>query len=319
MPILSSSYYPPFFFNNPHLQTIYPTLFRVLPQIAYIREKLELPDGDFLDLDWVKNNSRRLAILSHGMEGSSNGVYIRGMARALISEGWDIIAWNFRGCGGSPNRLPRFYHSGASEDLASVINYALIFPQYSNISLIGFSMGGNITLKYLGETSNSLSSRIKSAVAISVPCDLLGAALSLGEPKNIVYMKRFLYFLKRKIKEKSQRFPSLYSLNGYSKIKDFITFDNRYTAPIHGFKSAEEYYQRSSSINYISSIKIPTLILNALDDPFLGTKSSLIEICNKSQNVSLETPCHGGHVGFISFKGDRYWSESRTLQVLNTL
>ncbi|MEM7791757.1 MAG: alpha/beta fold hydrolase, partial [Verrucomicrobiota bacterium] len=173
MPIIeNSSYRAPILFRNAHLQTIYPTLFRRVPLITNNRQRINTPDGDFLDLDWSDNlQGKRLAILTHGLEGHSRGAYTQGMARALQRCGWDVLAWNFRGCSGEPNRKFQSYHSGATEDLQNVLNHVFETANYQQIALIGFSLGGNLMLKYLGDQGNGLDPRIQAAIALSVPCD----------------------------------------------------------------------------------------------------------------------------------------------------
>ncbi|MCO6432614.1 MAG: alpha/beta fold hydrolase [Deltaproteobacteria bacterium] len=316
MPIVESSYRPNWAMTNPHFNTIWPTLFRTRTALNLQRERLELNDGDFLDLDWCPSGSGRLAIISHGMEGSSRAVYVMGLSRALVRHGWDVLAWNFRGCSGEPNRTERFYHSGASEDLRAVVEHAS--ARYESVSLIGFSMGGNITLKYLAEEGHKASGRITGAVAVSVPCDLASAAARLAEVTNIIYMKRFLRLFKVRMQEKARRFPQLYSLQGYSEIKNFKSFDDRYTAPIHGFSCAEDYWEQSSCGPMLPRVGVKTLIINAMDDPFLGSQCFPYEICKKSENIYLEIPRYGGHVGFVEFNKERiYWSEKRVMEFLD--
>jgi len=192
MPVISqSSYQAPFGFRSGHLQTIYPTLFRKVPVITTERERIETNDGDFIDLDWSRShNTDRLAILSHGLEGSSLGKYTQGMARALKAAGWNVLAWNFRGCSGEPNLRLQSYHSGATEDLHRVVQHAEK-AGYETIALTGFSLGGNMTLKYLGERAENLSPHIQAGAALSVACDLASSAKRLEHWQNKIYMRRF--------------------------------------------------------------------------------------------------------------------------------
>ncbi len=312
-------YKAPYFFRNGHLQSIYPSLFRKLNAHFMTRERIELDDGDFLDLDWCRNNSRRLVIISHGLEGHSRRPYVLGMAKAVINNGWDALAWNFRSCGGSMNRNLRFYHSGSTEDLRRVIDYAAESGCYDEIALVGFSMGGNLSLVYLGQEEPESNSIVKKAVVYSVPCDLSTGAEQLAKPQNSVYMKRFLKDLKIKMQEKKKIFPSEVDLAGYDEIKNFRQFDDRYTAPIHGFKDADHYWAQCSSRHYIQNIKIPTLIVNAKDDPFLSEACYPHDEVDANKHVKLEIPATGGHVGFVSFNKDKlYWSEQRALAFLDT-
>jgi len=311
-------YKAPYFFRNGHLQSIYPSLFRKLNDHFMVRERIELDDGDFLDIDWCRNDSRRLVIISHGLEGHSRRPYVLGMAKAVVDNGWDALAWNFRSCGGSMNRNLRFYHSGATEDLHRVIDYAAESGCYDEIALVGFSMGGNLSLVYLGQEKPKPNSIVKKTVVYSVPCDLSASAEQLTKPQNTIYMKRFLKDLKSKMQEKEKIFPREVDLTGYDEIKNFRQFDDRYTAPIHGFKDADHYWAQCSSRRYIRNIKIPTLIVNAKDDPFLSEACYPHDEVDANKHVKLETPATGGHVGFVSFnKSNLYWSEQRAIAFLD--
>src|ERR1043166_7532231 len=182
MPVINgSTYVPPWFLANGHLQTLLPTMIRRVRGVAYQRERITMPDNDFLDLDWARAGSRKLAVLAHGLEGDSKGHYILGMVKALVKRGWDAVAWNARGCSGEPNRVLRFTHSGATEDLHAVISHVTASCNYSQIALIGFSLGGNLTLKYVGERGRELDPSIKAAVAFSVPCDLYSGSTQLAK------------------------------------------------------------------------------------------------------------------------------------------
>ena len=190
MPLVSSSTYrPPLLFRSAHLQTIYPAIFRKVPVVTNERERIETPDGDFLDLDWFRNNdSDRLVILSHGLEGNSQQAYIQGMARVFSKAGWNVLAWNFRGCSGEVNRRLQSYHSGATGELEIILNHVFEREQFRRIALVGFSLGGNVTLKHLGDCDQELDTRIKTAVAISVPCDLTSSSIRLEAFQNRIYM-----------------------------------------------------------------------------------------------------------------------------------
>lgn len=309
MPLVPSRYTPPLGLRNPHLQTIVAGRFRRVGGVRYDRERIGTPDGDFLDLDWSRVGADRVVVVSHGLEGSANRAYVRGMVRALNRRGWDALAWNLRGCSGEPNRCLRLYHSGATEDLDVVVQRAL--ADYAHIALVGFSLGGNMTLKYLGERGEA--ARVHRAVALSVPVDLATSSGSLARWENGLYMRYFLRSLRRKVRAKAQQFPGEVSTAGLARIRDFRGFDDRYTAPLHGFEDAEDYWQRSSSKQYLDAIRVPTLLVNAADDPFLAPNCYPTEIARQSEHVSLEVPTHGGHVGFIAFGRDgEYWSERRT-------
>jgi uncharacterized protein len=255
MSAIKSTYRRPLLFLSRHIETIYPVVFRNVSEVKYDRERLELLDGDFLDLDWIKNNSKKLLILSHGLEGNTESKYLKGMARAASSAGHDVLAWNYRGCSEEMNRNFRFYHSGESADLDLVIQHAISKNTYISIGLIGFSVGGNITLKYLGEKGSAISPHIKAAITYSAPCDLKAGAEHMALPKSKFYMNRFLKNLHIKITGKAKQYPNKINDNGFEKIKNFIEFDERYTAPIHGFKNALDYYQKCSSKFYIPEVR----------------------------------------------------------------
>jgi len=318
MPLIpDSSYRPPFLFNNGHLQTIYPSLMRKLSPDLYQCERIETPDNDFLDLDWARVGSRKLAILSHGLEGDSHRHYMIGMARMLNRSGWDALAWNYRGCSGVANRQLRMYHNGSIDDLDCVIQHALKTNQYETTALIGFSLGGNLTLVYLGTRKDSLDPRIRMAVTFSVPCDLAAGAQELAKRRNWFYMRQFLVSLHEKIKRKMAVMPGAIDDDGFDAIRNFKDFDDRYTAPIHGFRDAEDYWTRCSSRGFIPEIRIPTLIVNALDDPFLADGCYPVQAASESRLVHLEMPRSGGHVGFVQFNHDgTYWSENRAVEFL---
>lgn len=310
-------YRAPMFLSNGHVQSVLPTLFRRVPPPAYERERLTLPDGDFVDVDWARNGNARVVVLSHGLGGHSRRWYMNGMARALTTEGWDIAAWNFRGCSGELNALPKFTHNGSSDDLAAVIEDVRRRGRYRCVALAGFSMGGNITLLYLGRAGQSAPPEICGAVTFSVPCDLRGASDAIARTGNRIYMRRFLRQLGNHVRTMSERFPEVISANGYESIRDFRDFDDRYTAPLHGFRDAFDYWDRSSSRPVIPRIARPTWIINAKNDPFLSPSCFPLEEAAANPMVHLLTPESGGHCGFMAFnRAGRYWSEEIACRVL---
>jgi len=313
-------YHPPRHFRNGHIQTIYPTLFRPLPHTNPERRRIETPDGDFLDIDYHLSTAGRhglLAVVSHGLEGNARKKYPLGMARHLTSRGWDVLCFNFRGCSGVPNRMLRFYHSGVTDDLHTVIQYGLAQGNYSTVALIGFSMGGNQTLKYLGENPTIVPAEVQAAVTFSVPCDLAGSARRLEAWQNKLYMVYFMRGLREKIRIKSAMFPDTLDTDGLDDICAFFPFDDRYTAPIHGFYDAADYYRRCSSMQFLPAIRVPTLLVQAEDDPFLPPSCYPKVEAAANRSLSLLTPRHGGHVGFVQFNSDnRYWSEELAGQFL---
>lgn len=299
------------FFRNAHINTVAPSLMRKLALPPYQRHMIWLADGDRLWLDQLSLGRKRCVIISHGLEGHSRRPYVTGMARLFSDAGYDVLAWNFRGCGGEPNYQPRFYHSGATEDFDAVVRYALQ-QGYQDIALVGFSMGGNLTLKYLGE--RQVDPAISSAVVLSVPTDLAGCAERLAAPENKVYMKRFLRDLKDKLQHLKRRFPNLVDLTNYDQISTFAEFDQRYTAPLHGFASAQDYWQQCSANGYLAGIRRPTLIINAKDDPFLTPDCFPHKAVEESEYLQMLTPDHGGHVGFMQRKWRQpLWSEVQAL------
>lgn len=314
MPVISSRFRPPFFLREGHVQTILPVLWPRRVDVVFERERLELEDGDFLDLDWLRQGRARLAIVSHGLEGSSAGGYIRGMAAALSAAGWDVLAWNFRGCSGEPNRLLRSYHSGETGDLGRVVRHAA--SGGSDMVLIGFSLGGNVTLKYLGEATPHRS--VKAAVTISVPVDLASCARALDQRLgNRLYLRRFLASLIAKMEAKAVRFPREMDVGGIRSIQSFQEFDDRYTAPIHGFRDAADYWAQSSSRQFLPRIAVPTLLLSARNDPFLTPESFPAVEAENNPMLFLEAPDSGGHVGFLDLAGGmKPWSEGRALEFL---
>ncbi len=317
MPLIkSSAYRPPFYLFEGHSQTIVPGLFRNAHLLAFQRERISTPDDDFLDLDWLTQKSKQLIIISHGLEGNSQRPYMTGMAKAFYEQGWDALCWNFRGCSGEMNRQLRFYHSGATDDLDTVIRHALC-KGYETVALCGFSLGGNLTLKYLGEQKENIPSQIKGAVAISVPVHLSSSGKKLSQRENIVYAKRFLKTLKEKVRNKAAIYPKDLPLDQLDRIKTLKDFDDVYTGPLHGFRDAEDYYQQCSALYFLEHIKVKTLLLNALNDPFLSTACYPTAIAQDLSNLYLEYPKHGGHVGFTpASKASLYYSEKRAVEFL---
>ena len=315
--LASSSYRPPRWLPGGHAQTMFPVLFRRMERVPFKRVRIDTPDDDFIDLDILscgRNPARGAVILSHGLEGDSRRKYMRGMCLMFAGLGWDCVARNFRACGGGMNRAPGMYHSGETGDLHQTVEYCLK-AGYSRLLLVGFSMGGNQTLKYLGEDPDRVPPEVAGAAVFSVPCDLLGSAGVLARPQNSVYMRYFLLSLRRKVRLKHAWYPALYPLAGLEAIRSFKEFDDRYTAPAHGFASAEDYWRRSSSLPFLSGIKVPALLVNAKDDPFLSPGCYPADVARNSRFLTLETPESGGHVGFVSRFGEpAYWSELRAAE-----
>lgn len=311
----SEKYFPPFFLFGPHMETIYPALLRRVSLTAYTRERISTADDDFLDLDWLKQDTDKAVVISHGLEGNSSRSYIKGMAKALFANGFDVVAWNYRGCSEEMNRQLRFYHSGATDDLHTVIKHVSENKGYKNVFLVGFSLGGNITLKYLGE--GAVHEAVKRAVAFSVPMDLRTSCEKISMPANRIYSNRFLRSLKGKILLKS-KFRKELDTSRLPHIRTLLEFDDQYTAPLHGFKNALDYYEQCSSIKFVENIGIPCLIINTLNDPFLSPECFPTNLLVDHPFVHLQILSRGGHVGFTQFnKNGLYWSEQRALEFLS--
>ena len=304
--------------GNGHIETIIPYLFRPIKKQPYERERIDTPDNDFLDLDWLKGGNNELVIVSHGLESSSHAKYVQGIAGHLKKHDFDLLAWNYRGCSGELNRTIKYYHSGASYDLATVVEHVLKTTNYEKIFLVGFSLGGNLTLKYAGEESGSLSKKITAVCAFSTPCYLKTASHELAMGFNKIYTQNFVSTLRQKVYDKEEMLQA----NGFDtsvvkKLKDLASFDDFYTAPLHGFKDADDYYEQCSSKYFLKDIRVPTLIVNAANDPFLSKECYPYEEAENSPFIDLEVPEHGGHVGFYQrSKGNVMWSEERILNFL---
>jgi predicted alpha/beta-fold hydrolase len=315
MPIVNNSTYThrPWYMPNSHWETIIPSALFKIKNLDFVRERIETIDSDFLDLDWLTQRTSRLVILSHGLEGSSDRHYIKRPAKFFYKEGWDVLAWNCRGCSGELNRLPKTYHHGFIDDLSQVIDHALT-KGYDEVVLVGFSMGGNFTLKYLGMKGESVDKRIKAAIAFSVPCHLEDSSAEINKKKNRFYEKRFLRKLRNKIDQKVPEFPELKA--DWTQIKDFSDFNHKFTMPIYGFETEQAFYDQARSDVYLPKIKVPTLLVNALNDPMLGEKNYPYSFAEEAKFVWLETPRYGGHVGF-TLQGDEYsWMEYRTKEFI---
>ncbi len=297
---------------NSHMETIIPSMFFNVKEEFYTSERLELNDGDFLDLDWVKNGNSKCIVLTHGLEGDSNRYYVKRTAKYFSERGWDVLAWNCRSCGGEMNRLPRFYHHGDTDDLETVIKEALR-GTYGTVVLSGYSMGGSMTLKYLGEKPRD--SRIKGAVVYSVPCNLRDSAEILKLKSNRFYEQRFLKKLVDKVKIKAQTHKEI-NADKADELVDFDSFHDVFTAPLHGFKSKEDFFRQSTCDQFLSSIAIPTLIVNAINDPMLGKLCYPYHQAANSESVFLETPKQGGHVGFTLLGKAHSFIEVRTEEFL---
>lgn len=319
MPLVPSSYRPPFFFRNGHLATIHHGLFRRVRGVSQTRERLPLSDQDFLDLDWSYSNqpSKKLVLLLHGLEGDGQRPYITGSAKLFNAHGFDACAVNYRGCSGEPNLKYSSYHSGATADLVEVLDHITKSKDYTSIYLKGFSLGGNLALKFLGE-GNLLPSQIKGCVAVSVPCNLHSSCKQLLTFENVLYARRFKRHLLAKLRQKQQMFPQIISTQQIRTIKTLKDFDDVYTSKAHNFKDAVDYYTKCSSLQFLPDIQIPTLIINAKDDSFLGPECFPFAEAKKNKSLFLEVPKYGGHVGFWG-KDNITYTEKRSLEFFQTI
>lgn len=314
MPLVYDAYRPPLIFRNPHINTAWASKFRRVRGLSFQRTRFELSDGDFVDLDWSCRGYARCALIIHGLGGDSSRVYVRGMSESLGRAGWDTVALNLRGCSGTPNRLSLTYHSGRTDDLNQVARFLESQGTYRTLALVGFSLGGNIALKYMGEQGQL--SPFLGAVAVSAPLDLASSARKLESSRY--YTRYLLKKLEPYLRRKKELFPQLVDLTGFESIRSFQEYDDRYTAPLNGFRDAADYWSQSSALPILPSIARRTLILNALDDPFLGPECYPETLAATHPWVHLEVPKFGGHVGFMQ-TGDRSWAEERAQKFLSDL
>ncbi len=294
-----------------HLQTLFPTLFRVRRPPPLKRERVELTDGDFLDLDWTHEQTGPLVLLLHGLEGSLHSHYASGFLETLNRSGLQCVQMYFRGCSGEPNRLPRGYHSGETGDLQTVIEHIRQRHPERDIYAVGVSLGGNVLLKWLGE--NPHQQRVQRAVAISVPFDLANSAARLERGLSRLYQAYLLRKLRRSLRRKAQHVGMPIDMSRLSKLTTFRQFDNEVTARLHGFDGVDDYYTKSSSRRFVSHITTPTLIIHALDDPFM-TPDAVPRSDETGPGVVLELHRRGGHVGFVSGHWPlrpRFWLDER--------
>ncbi|TRO67494.1 YheT family hydrolase [Christiangramia sabulilitoris] len=320
MPIVKGNYSPPGIFKNGDASTIYAATLRKVDLPGYKRERIETSDGDFLDLDWIlkqKDDPNNLVILLHGLAGKTDRPYMKGMVKAFNDNNWDILAMNFRGCSEDLNRRFRSYHAGASDDLAQVMTHVLSLDRYDKIALVGFSLGGNMLMKYLGE-NRSRPEQIIGAVGISVPCDLAGSLGAINKMRNFVYSKRFELNLKQHLYDRAEKFPERISKKDISACKSLRDIDDLYTSRAHGFKDASEYYREASAKNFLDGINVPTLMINAGNDSFLSEKCYPYNAAKDSEYLHLEVPAYGGHVGFVT-NNAYYYHEQRAVNFIESL
>ncbi len=320
MPYIKDSKYDksiPFWHKNAHFSTIYAAKVKRFSTPNYQREKLELADGDFLNIDYKLQSKNKAVILCHGLEGNSHRTYINSCADYFLKEDFSVFAWNNRSCGGEMNRLPRLYHHATIEDLDAVVQFALS-KDIQEVYLIGFSMGGAQVMNYLGRIPE-IDSRIKAGVAVSVPVEVKASADSLKKGFNQIYMKNFVSDLTQKLEAKSKQFPELLDWKKLKKITNFDYLDDNFTAPIHGFTDKDDYYHNVSPARNIERINKPILVLNALDDPFLGEGCFPVQLAEKNSFLHLETPKFGGHCAYPMKNSVYSYAEIRALEFFKSL
>ncbi len=307
---------------GPHLGTVWASVARPLPRPGFRRERLELEDGDFLDVDRLDaaDPAAPVLVISHGLEGSSGASYVRGLAAAAARAGLGVAAWNFRGCSGEPNRLLRQYHSGETGDLAAIVAHLVREDSGRAVLLAGFSLGGNQTVKWLGESGDALPGAVRAAVAISVPFDLAACALALDGPGfwPWVYRERFLRRLRRKALRKAGEHPGRIDIDAVRRAATFSAYDGLVTAPLHGFGSADEYWRRCSAGQFVEGVRRPLLLVSADDDPLVPASTIPIAAASANPSVTLEITSGGGHVAFVGGTpfAPHYWAEGRAIAFL---
>ena len=313
MPLFTSNFSPNRPFRNGHFNTMYRPIF-MNDKVNYSRKRIDTWDNDFFDLDFSFVNSKDLVLLIHGLEGCSKSTYMTSNTKHFNKLGMDVVCMNLRGCSGEDNLLLPTYHSGKTEDIDFVVNYILNNYNYENVIIVGFSLGGNLTLKYLGEKGNSISSKIKGGVAISVPIDIASAEKEMDKLKNKLYIDLFLKTMKNKVLEKAHKFPDFkLDKDKLFKASKFKHIEHLYTVPVFGFKNPEDYWARASSKPYLLKIKVPTLLINASDDSFLSKECYPYKEAKKSDYFFFEEPKYGGHCGFMSSlkSKENTWLERR--------
>ncbi len=311
----AQSYHAPVWLPGGHLQTLYTVWFAPTPVVAYRRERWELADGDFIDFDWVDGPADApLVVIFHGLEGNSRSHYALSLMTAVQGQGWRGVVAHFRGCSGEPNRLPRAYHAGDTTEIAAILHHLKAASPAAPLYASGVSLGGNALLKWAGEQGAAARDVAERIVTVSATMDLTATGHALDAGFNRLYRNHFLTTLKQKALQKAQRFPQLFDADALANITTLHAFDTQVTARLHGYQDADDYWRRASSKPGLKDVRIPTLLINARNDPFLpvGTLPTVAEV---SPTVTLEFSENGGHVGFIDgpFPGHLTWLPQRIL------
>lgn len=310
---LTNVYRHNWYSHNSQLATILPSMRRKIEGINYTRERITLKDGDFLDLDWLRNNNDRLLIITHGLEGNTGKQYVKGMAREFSANGWDVLAWNCRSCSGEMNLAPKLYHHGDILDITEVVEHVIARHSYQHIALGGYSMGGVINTKFIAKRGRDFDNIVKLNMAISTPCDLEACALTLDRPANFVYKNKFMRGLMVKLIEKEKQYPDIIDAKRINSIRTWRDFDKYYSAPFNGYSSHHELYEKATINNWLDEISIPTLVLNSTDDPMVPANTNPVKFAAKSDILTLALTRKGGHCGFTQRKSEVNFAEAFTV------
>lgn len=311
MPVLTEDYKPRLLFKNGHINTIYPYVTRKKLNLPFDRQRFITSDDDFVDLDWLhQSDTKKLVILCHGLEGSSESHYMMYNSDMMFRLGWNVMCFNYRSCSGEMNKNLQMYHSGWTTDLHEIISS--IEDNYDEISLLGFSLGANMILKYVNDGIYQVSKKIKSIVAISTPADLSKSCAKMIERKNFIYDIKFRQTLVEKIKQKYEMFPNHVPVQDLKKVKSLRDFDEYFTGPMNGFSDAEDYYAKCNCKQFLHRTSIPTLMITAEDDPFFTRHSLPYDIAKETELLFFMPTKFGGHVGFTTFGSNYYWNEHKT-------
>jgi predicted alpha/beta-fold hydrolase len=313
MPIVNSQFRPAWWLRNGHAQTIWSSIVRLKPKLVIEWQRVELPDGDFIDLSWSGPKAGKTVLILHGLEGGINSAYASGLMRQLNQRGYRTCLMHFRGCSNQPNRLPQWYHSGQSDDLQQIFDFISDQMNIEVYAAVGFSLGGNVLLKWLGEKGPKVP--LEKAAVMSVPFRLEHAAERMDKGFSRLYQRNLIGIMRQSYKDKFSKVVSPLNID-INTLHTFRQFDDKVTSPLHGFKGVDDYYQRASCRQFIPKIRVPTLILHASDDPFMYSHTPPLA-GELPDNVWLELSKHGGHVGFVSgvIPGmANYWGEKRLTQ-----